>query len=372
MSPIDHLRFAYSALHGYRLRTALMLLAMAIGVAAVVLLTALGEGARRYVTGEFASLGTHLIIVIPGRNETTGGAIPFGGETTRDLTLDDALALQRHSQVLRVAPIVIGSTSVSHGNREREVVTMGSTASLKPVRHLELAQGRFLPELDYARSAPLCVIGTTIRNELYGQETAVGNWLRVGDRRCRVIGVLTGSGVSIGVDTDELVVIPVGTAMQMFNTASLFRIIVEVKSREAIPQVEEFMRKTLRERHEGEEDVTIITQDAVLSTFDRIFNALTLALAGIASISLLVAGVLIMNVMLVAVTQRTAEIGLLKAIGATPHQIQGLFLIEAAMLSLFGGLIGLGIGLAGSQLIGHLYPVLPVVAPGWAIAAANA
>lgn len=370
MSPGDYLHFAYSAIHGYRLRTALMLLAMAIGVAAVVILTALGEGARGYVTGQFSSLGTNLVIVLPGRNETTGGAPPMTGETPRDLTLDDAEAVSRHHQVRRIAPIVVGSASISYRNREREAIVMGSTAAMLQVRHLEMAQGRFLPELDFERSAPLCVVGTTVKEELFGNEAALGQWLRVGDRRCRIIGLLKASGVSLGVDTDELVIIPVATAQQMFNSASLFRLLVEAKSREVLPQVEEHVKSTIRERHEGEEDVTVITQDALLSTFDRILSALTMALGGIASISLVVAGVLIMNVMLVAVTQRTTEIGLLKAIGATPGQIQRLFLAEAALLSLFGGLIGLALGQAGSSLIARLYPILPVAAPTWAVIAA--
>jgi putative ABC transport system permease protein len=366
----DRLRFAYGALHGYRLRTALMLLAMAIGVAAVILLTALGEGARRYVTGEFASLGTHLLIVFPGRNETTGGAPPMLSETPRDLTLDDALALTRSRHVGRIAPINVGSASIAHGSRDRDAVVMGSTAALQPVRHLEVAQGRFLPQMDIDRSAPVCIIGETLRRELFGPKRALGQWLRIGEWRFRIIGVLASTGVSLGVDTDDMVIIPVASAQQLFNTETLFRILVEARNREVIDKARQDVIAILRERHEGEEDVTVITQDSVLATFDRIFTALTFTVGGIAGISLLVAGILIMNIMLVSVTQRTTEIGLLKAIGASSGQVMSLFLVEAMLLSLLGALIGLALGQGGSWLVGRLYPVLPLGAPTWALASA--
>src|SRR3990172_6767922 len=314
----DILHFTFESMLGYRLRTLLMLLAMAIGVAAVVILTSLGEGARRYVTGEFASLGTNLIIVLPGRSETAGaGPSVFMGETPRDLTLDDSLALTRNSMIRRVAPISVGSAAVSWHEREREVPILGSTTELLELRHWKMAQGDFLPIDDPDKATPVCVLGTKIRDELFGAQSALGEWVRIGDRRFRVIGILATEGRSIGVDVQELVVIPVASAQMLFNSSSLFRIMIEAKNREAIAPVIEFARTTLRERHQGEEDVTIITQDAVLATFDRIFNALTLTVAGIATISLLVAGILIMNVMLVAIAQRTTEIGLLKAIGAS-------------------------------------------------------
>ncbi len=370
MSFHDRLQFAIGALRGYRLRTALMLLAMAIGVAAVILLTALGEGARRYVTGEFASLGTHLLIVFPGRNETTGGAPPMLNETPRDLTLADAMALKRSRYVGRIAPINVGSASIAHGSRDRDAVVMGSTADLQPVRHLEVAQGRFLPEMDADRAAPVCVIGETVRRELFGAKRALGEWLRIGDRRFRVIGILASTGVSLGVDTDDMVVIPVASAQQLFNTETLFRILIEARHREVIEAAKQDLLDILRERHDGEEDVTVITQDSVLATFDRIFIALTFTVGGIAGISLIVAGILIMNIMLVSVTQRTTEIGLLKAIGASPRQVMGLFLTEAVLLSLLGALLGLVLGQGGSLLVGRLYPVLPLGAPSWALVSA--
>ena len=364
----DVARFALGALRGYPGRTVLMLIAMAIGVAAVVVLTSLGEGARRYVSDEFSSLGTNLLIVIPGRSETTGvNPTTLMGETPRDLTLDDALALTRSYSVRRIAPLNVGSTDVNWHGKQREVTVIGTNHEMLAVRHWELSQGKFLPDSDLDVATPVCVIGSKIRSELFGAKRAIGEWLRLGDRRFRVIGIMGSAGRSIGVDVQETIMIPVASAQQLFNTPSLFRILVEAKSRAAIEPVKQFIVDTLQERHQGERDVTVITQDAVLATFDRIFSALTYAVGGIAAISLIVAGILIMNVMLVAVSQRTAEIGLLKALGAAPRQIVVLFLSEAFLLSLLGTGVGLVLGEFASLLIRQAFPVLPARAPLWAV-----
>ncbi len=371
MTARDVLRLAGGSLGRARGRTLLMLLAMAIGVAAVVVLTSLGEGARRYVTGEFASLGTNLLIVIPGRTETTGGAPALVvGQTPRDLTLDDALALGRSAAIGQIAPVVVGSAAAQFGGLEREIPVIGSTRELLTVRKWEMARGRFLPGGDPRRASSVCVIGEKLRAELFGDRRALGQWLRIGDRRFRVIGVLASEGRSIGVDVQELAIVPVASAQALFNAPSLFRILVEASSRDSLPGAADFIRRTVAERHQGEEDITVITQDAVLATFDKIFLALTMTLGGIAAISLVVAGVLIMNVMLVAVSQRTAEIGLLKAIGAGPRQILTLFLTEATLLSLLGAIVGLGAGQLGIWAIGQAYPALPVQAPLWAVVSA--
>ena len=369
MDTRDALAFAARSLVAARVRTGLTLLAMGIGVAAVVLLTALGEGARRYVVGQFASLGTHLLIVLPGRSETTGGHPPLLGETPRDLTLDDALALLRSPHVRRVAPLTLGSAPVSAKGRERESTVVGSTADFFAVRRLELALGRPLPAGDPRAANPDCVIGAKIQRELFGAEPPVGRWLRVGDWRCRVTGVLASEGRSIGLDLQEIVVIPVASAQALFNTPSLFRVLVDARSREDIGAAGDDVRRLLAERHEGEEDVTVITQDAVVATFDRIFRALTLAVGGIAAVSLGVAGILIMNVMVVSVSQRRAEIGLLKAVGATSRQVQRLFLLEAGLVASLGAVAGVSAGLMGAAVLRSLYPTLDLVPPVWAVAA---
>ncbi len=371
MTLADTLRFAASSLRGSRTRTVLMMVAMSIGVAAVVILTALGEGARRYVVGQFSSLGTNLVIVLPGRSETAGfNPGMLIGQTPRDIVLADAQALLRSTAIRRLAPLTVGAAQASHGALNREVVVMGTTSDMLEIRHMDVAQGEFLPQIPPDAAMSVCVLGATIKKELFGAANAVGAWLRLGDRRFRVIGVMAEQGESMGMNTDDLVIIPVASAHQLFNTQALFRILVEAKSRDTIARAQHEAEEIMKQQHGGELDVTVITQDAVLATFDRILRALTLAVGGIAAISLSVAGVLIMNVMLIAVAQRTQEIGLLKAIGAPPQQIRRLFFAEAALLSVIGSLVGLAVGEIGSFIIGKVYPVLPVSPPWWAVLAA--
>ena len=367
----DTLQFATGSLRGSPTRTLLMMLAMSIGVAAVVVLTALGEGARLYVVNQFSSLGTNLVIVLPGRTETAGlGPGLMSGQTPREITLDDAQALLRSRAVKRIAPLTIGSASISRDALNREAVVLGSTSDLLEVRHMGMGVGKFLPPGDIHETASVCVLGGKLKRELFGNEPAVGQWVRLGDRRFRVIGVLASQGESMGFNTDEIVIVPVASAHQLFNTSGLFRVLLEAKSRDTIEQVKREAEEIMVLRHSGERDVTVITQDAVLATFDRILTTLTMAVGGIAAISLAVAGVLIMNVMLIAVAQRVKEIGLLKALGAPGRQIRTLFFAEAALLSGIGSVAGLALGYAGSMIIGQIYPSLPVSPPWWAVIAA--
>jgi putative ABC transport system permease protein len=366
----DTVQGAVSALSSHPGRSWLTLLAMALGTAAVVLLSALGEGARRFVLDEFTSLGTHLLIVFPGRNETTGGPPPLLGETPRDLTLADALALLRSPRIERIAPLSIGSAPVSAGSLEREVNVLGSTSDFLEVRHLKLAAGRFLPAGDPERATPVTVLGQTLARELFGNTNPVGRLVRIGDRRFRVIGLLAAGGVSLGDNLADLALIPVASAQALFDNPSLFRILVQATGREALDAAKADIQAIIRARHEGEDDVTVITQDAMLSTFDRILGALTLAVAGIAAISLTVAGVLIMNVMLVAVSQRTAEVGLLKALGARESQVLGLFLTEAVLLAGAGTLAGIALAYGGLWVINSQLEAFKLVAPVWAPLAA--
>ena len=366
----DLIRFARDAAAGNPLRAALLVLAMAIGVAAVVVLTALGDGARRYVMNEFASLGSNLVIVLPGRSQT-GGFNPGNAVTStpRDLTIGDAQALLRASAVRRVAPLIIGTSEISVGGKLREVMVAGTTASYLQLRQMALSQGRFLAESDWTRGTAEVVLGAKVRDELFGSLPAVGQLVRIGDRRFRVVGVMASTGQGLGMNADELVVLPVAQAQAMFNSSTLFRVLVEASSREAIESVKTRVTDILKQRHDGEQDVTVITQDAVLSTFDRLLGTLTLGVAGIAAISLAVAGILVMNVMLVSVAQRTSEIGLLKALGATGGTIRLLFLVEATLLSLAGALLGFVLGQLGAGMIRQLYPTFPAYPPDWAVLA---
>jgi putative ABC transport system permease protein len=368
MTARDVARFAWRSLEGYRTRTLLMILATSIGVAAVVVLTSLGEGARRYVRNEFESLGTNLIIVLPGRAETVGGVGGLvSGRTARDLTLEDALALRRIAGVEHVAPLNLVEAEVSAKGRRRDVPIAGSTTEMQHIWGLAVGSGRFLPVQDPRNATPHCVLGSKVRRELFGAESPLGQAVRLGDRRFRVVGVLAPKGEFVGINMDEIVFIPVASAQVVFNLSSLLRVGIMTRSREDVPRVKSEVRRILRERHGGEEDVTIITEDAVSSAFDTILVALTFALGGIAAISMSVAGILIMNVMLIAVAQRTNEIGLLKALGASPDQIRFLFFAEAALLSLAGAVAGSILGQMGSFVIRRIYPAVPAFAPLWAI-----
>jgi putative ABC transport system permease protein len=367
MLATDTFHHAFNSIKSQLLRTALIVLAMSIGVTSVTVLIALSESARGYIINEFEALGTHLVIVLPGRTETTGGAPPIFGETPRDLTLQDAEALLRSPYIAAIAPLTIGSAPVTAAGLERETNVFGSTHDLMRVRHLAMAQGSSLPKTDTDKALSICVIGQTIRKELFANSSALGQWLRVNDKRFRVIGVLAAEGESIGVDFDEMVIIPVASAQALFDTQSLFRILIETKSRDAMVKAVDEVKKIIRLRHEGEEDITIITQDSVVSAFNKILTALTIAVAGVGGISLVVAGVLVMNVMLVSVTQRTAEIGLLKAMGASQAQVQWLFLAEAILLSLLGALVGLLVGQLSISAVQAVYPKFPLDLPVWGL-----
>ncbi|HEV8578842.1 MAG TPA: ABC transporter permease [Thermoanaerobaculia bacterium] len=364
----DLFTFCLRALSGHRLRTALSLLGMAIGVAAVITLTALGEGARRYVIDQFANIGSNLLIVIPGKTETTG--IPGIAAAANDLTLEDALAIERLiPEAQQIAPLVIGTESVSHGARRRQVAVVGSTRELLKVRRLVLSHGEFLPAEEMRRGRPVVVLGAKAARELFPGEEPVGQVVRIAGWRMRVIGVLASKGVQLGADIDETATIPVATAMRMFDRRSLFRIMIEIGQTANLEAVKAKVIRLLAERHD-EEDVTVLTQDAVVSTFSQILGALTLALGAIAAISLSVAGIGIMNVMLVSVSERTREVGLLRAVGVGRRQVLAVFLTESALLSAAGGLLGLATGWAAVRILVKAFPALPASPPVWAVAAA--
>ncbi len=364
----DLVSFPLGSLKGHRLRTSLSIGGVTIGIAAVIMLTALGEGARQYVSSEFEALGAQTLIVIPGRVETTG-ALPFGG-TTHDLSLSDVEFLRgRLQHVLRIAPLSTGSESLHHRGHSRSIPILGATADFQAVRRLEMAAGAFLPPGDLHRGGSEIVLGSKVVHELFPGENPLGKIVRVGSWRFRVIGILKPRGRSLGFDMDDLAFIPIRTCMSMFNRRSLFRILVEVDEASSMSPVREELEALFFRRHRAR-DVTVLEQDAVVDSFKSILSVMTLALAGIASISLVVAGIGIMNVMLVSVSERKPEIGLLNALGARRHQIVGVFLAEAFILSLFGGLLGMGLGLGAVLALVHVYPSFPAWPPQWAFAAA--
>lgn len=366
MTPADTLAFAARTTTGAPMRSLLLILAMSIGMAAVVILTALGDGIRTYIIGQFVSLGTNLVIITPGRNDT--GGFQLGSLITpRALTIEDASALQRVPYVRRVAPVLTGYSEVAANSRLRETMVMGTTSGYFDIRRFAMSQGNFLPDEDWLRSRSVAVIGATIADELFGTTPPIGQMIRIGDNRLRVIGVLARIGQGLGFKPDEHVIVPVATSLVIFNTNSLHQILLETTERDTIEPVRKEAEQFMKTLHAGELDVTLITQDAVLEAFDDILDTSTMVLVGIASISLVVAGILVMNVMLVSVTQRTAEIGVLKALGASNRNIISMFLTEATLLSFIGALAGLVLGYLGTWIIRIAWPDIPVYPTEWAI-----
>ncbi|MCI0342514.1 MAG: ABC transporter permease [Planctomycetales bacterium] len=369
MNPRDLFGLAGGALAAHRVRTRLTVAAVAIGVAAVLLLTSLGTSARDYVVRQFAGIGANLIGIVPGRVETTGGP-PLAAGTERPLTLDDAEALVRRiPAVTLMAPLALAVTSVEAGGLSRAVTVVGSTPEFVPIRALAMAAGSNLPAMDSHSTAQVCVLGARLRRELFGDRNPLGEAVRVAESRFRVIGLLAPKGMSLGVDLDEMVLVPVANVLRLTNRPGLFRIAVQCRSFEDVPALEADVRRVLADRH-GEEDFTVLTQQAVMASLARIVGLLTAALAAIAAISLGVAGIGVMNVMLVAVAERTPEVGLMKAVGASRGQVLALFLTEAAALSLGGGVAGVVLGLAGAQAVEVFVPALRMASPVWAIEAA--
>jgi len=364
----DLFRYATGILRGHGLRTGLSLVGVTIGVAAVIILTALGEGARRYVVEQFASLGTNLLIVLPGKTETSG---TFGiGGVPNDLTLEDARAIERGiTSVQRVAPVTVGTAELAAEGRRRQLPVIGTTRSYMTVRELELARGDFLPDEEMFRGSVVVVLGAKAARELYDARDPVGEIVRIGGWRFRVAGVLAPQGTTMGINFDDVAIVPVQTGMKMLNRSSLFRLVVQANAHADLEIAKQSVLDLLIERHE-EEDVTILTQDAVVSTFGSILTTLTLVVGAIAAVSLAVAGIGIMNVMLVSVSERTHEIGLMIAIGASRAQILFAFLVEAITISAIGGVLGLAIGWAAIGLLVQLFPALPASPPLWAVAAA--
>jgi len=367
----DVLRLTGSAVAAHRLRSALTALGVLIGIAAVILLTSIGEGTRQYILSEFTQFGTNLLQVAPGKTTTTGQPGALGG-TIRKLTVDDAEALARLPGVERVVPVAMGAARVEHEGRGRSVFVYGVTSDVPEVWKFGVRQGRFLPAGDPRRSAPLAVLGPKLKREIFGDANALGSYVRIGGRRFKVIGVMAPKGQLLGFDIDDSAYVPVATAQELFNRDGLLEVDVLFSSRAVEREVVAAVARTLRERHDGEDDFTVTTQTEMLDVLGRVLGIVSLAVGGIGGISLVVGAIGILTMMWISVNERTAEIGLAKALGATPRQILTLFLAEAAVLSSTGGLAGVATGLGIAALLRVAVPGMPVRTPPEYVAAALA
>jgi putative ABC transport system permease protein len=365
----EFVRFVLGALEGHRLRSFLSALGVAIGVAAVVMLTSLGEGTRQHLVEQFSQFGTNLLGISPGSVKTVGIPGVFGG-TTHFLTIDDAEALRRVPGVDKVVPVAFGLARVSTGSRGRSVFIYGVNHEADDAWSFRIAQGSFLPEIDPDRHASLAVLGPKLARELFGDDSPLGRRVRIGGRSLLVIGVMEAKGQLLGFDLDDAAYVPVATAMSLFELAELNEIDVLAVSGEAVPRVVAGVREALKGRHRGQEDFTITTQGEALDTFGRVIGVITVAVSAIGGIALLVGAIGILTIMWISVHERTGEIGLLRALGVSRAAVERLFLLEAVLLAALGGGAGVAGSFALSALLRTVVPGLPIRTPAGAVAAA--
>ena len=358
----DGVFLAMRAITAHRMRSGLTLLGIAVGIAAVILLTSIGEGIHRFVLAEFSQFGTNIIGIAPGRVKT-GGAPPSGLPTAvKPLTFDDARALRKLPNVIAIGPIAYGNAEIEGNGRARRTTVYGVSEDALQVFNMRVAAGQYLPPDEWESARAFVVLGSTLKKELFGSANALGARLRTGGLQFRVVGVLAPKGQFLGIDLDDTAFIPTARAMELFNKDGLAEIHVSYIEGAAAGKVADAARAVLKARH-GREDFTITTQEDMLRTLGNILDILTMAVGALGSISLLVGGVGIVTIMTIAVAERTGEVGLMLALGARRATILGLFLGEAVVLAALGGIAGLVLGVGLAQLIHLIVPALPVHTP---------
>ena len=357
----DSLHLALRALTAHRLRSFLTLLGIGVGIAAVILLTSIGEGLHRFVLAEFGQFGTNVINLHPGRQGARGGP-PGLPSTARDLTLDDAAALARLPNVRNVSGSVSGNAEVRAQGRVRRSTVLGVGPQMQEVYSMRVGVGQFLPPDEAASARAFVVLGPKLARELFGSANALGERVEIGAERFRVVGIMEEKGQFLGIDLDDAAYIPVVRGMALYQRDGLMEIALTYDPEAPAARVAEAVKKLMIARH-GREDFSVLTQEDMLATLSNILDLLTAAVGALGAISLLVGGVGIVTIMSIAVTERTGEIGLLVALGARRRTILALFLGEAVVLAGIGGLLGLLAGAGLAQLVGLLVPAMPVATP---------
>ncbi|MFU8788029.1 MAG: ABC transporter permease [Methylobacter sp.] len=367
MRYVDLILLSYRTVISHKLRSALTALGLIIGIAAVVLLTSIGRGIHTFVLAEFTQFGTNLISIRPGKT-TTFGLSGATISTVRPLVIADAVSLSKVRNIISVSPTVQGNAQIKAGNKQRRTNVLGVGAAVPEIWKIKVVSGRFLPEED-SNPRAFAVLGDKLASELFGAVSPLGQRIRVGSDRYRVIGVMEKKGQMVGFDMDDTIYIPAAKALELFNRESLMEIHLLYNSNAAVENVEKAVKQHLIARHGGE-DFTLVTQNQMLKSMDSILSILTLAVAALGGISLLVGSVGILTIMTIAVSERISEIGLLRAVGAERRSIFQLFLCEALALSGTGGLCGVLLGITLVKVLEAALPALPVeLAWGYIIAA---
>ena len=357
----DLVKLTTSSFLSYRMRSFLTGLGIAIGITAVILLTSIGEGLHQFVLAEFSQFGTNIITIPPGKAQTHGGNVGVFG-SVRPLSLDDADALRHLPYVENVNPSLMGNAEVRANGKTRRTTVLGEGRDFATAFTMRLQSGSFWQDEDNEQARAFVVLGSKVEREIFAGQNPLGQYLRVGGQRYRVIGVMESKGQILGFDMDDIVIIPAARAMELLNRPGLIEIQVSYRTSADVKQVVRAITERLKERH-GSEDFTVVSQEEALEVLSSVLDVLTFAVGALGGISLLVGAVGILTIMTMAVTERTSEIGLLRALGAQERQVLTLFLGEAMLLSALGGFAGLALGIGIAQGLHLLFPALPVHTP---------
>lgn len=351
-----------------KLRSTLTMLGMIIGVMAVILLVSVGTGAKRYITSEFESMGTNIILVQPGKTDKKAKMGPPVSSSKGKLTLSDVEALQKNAQSLAATSgIMFGAGVVKNETATNNINILGSNDQFNRIFNMTIIEGNYFSKEDEDAGRRVTVLGYTVKQNLFGDSIALGKLVKINDSEHRVIGVIKPTGDKLGFNVDDMVFVPTKSALRLFNTDKLFGIRASAKSRSGLDDAVADLTQILKERHNGEEDFTVITQVTMMDSMNTILNMLTYALGAIAFISMLVGGIGIMNIMLVSVTERTREIGIRRAVGARRSDILKQFMIEAIVISVSGGLLGILFSLIITNVLYFFLPGFDMRPPFWVI-----
>ena len=346
---------AFKSLFRNKTRSILTMLGIIIGVASVILLISIGNGLQKYITDQFNQLGANLVLVVPGKvgrgggNALSGGPPNFGGSK---LTLADSDRVAKlGGPIEMVGNGIENQSTVDYQGKSKYTTVSGMSAEYMKIRNLDVSKGRVLTVSDVKAERNVVVLGTSVVEKLFGQSQALGKEVSMGGQKFQVIGILKNvGGGGLGIDINDFAIIPVTSAQKLFGMKTVMFIGVKSKTKEDIPLTISIVKKELLKKFKDDE-ISVVDQSSLVDSINQILGVVTIALGGIAAISLVVGGVGIMNIMLVSVTERTREIGLRKAVGAKPNDILYQFIIEAVALSVTGGMIGVAIGALGALII---------------------